>query len=142
MNKVLVTGGAGFIGSHLVDALVGKGVEVVILDDLSTGKRENIAHHTSGVTFIEGDVSDASRVAQAAEGVDVIFHLAAIASVQKSIEEPLMVHRVNTQGTLAVFDAAKKLGVKKVVYASSSAVYGDVPGLPKDETMPCCPKTP
>ncbi len=142
LKKALVTGGAGFIGSHLVDALVGKGVEVVILDDLSTGKRENIAHHTSGVTFIEGDVSDASRVAQAAEGVDVIFHLAAIASVQKSIEEPLMVHRVNTQGTLAVFDAAKKLGVKKVVYASSSAVYGDVPGLPKDETMPCCPKTP
>ncbi|MBP9771473.1 MAG: SDR family oxidoreductase [Candidatus Pacebacteria bacterium] len=142
MHKVLVTGGAGFIGSHLVDALVEKGVEVVVLDDLSTGKRENIDHHKNGITFIEGDVSDASLVAKSAEEVDVIFHLAAVASVQKSIEDPITVHRVNTQGTLAVFDAARKLGVKKVVYASSSAVYGDLPGLPKDETMPCCPKTP
>ncbi len=142
MHKVLVTGGAGFIGSHLVDALVEKGVEVIVLDDLSTGKRENIEHHADGVTFVEGDVADADTLLRVAKDVDTIFHLAAVASVQRSIEDPIAVHRVNTQGTLAVFDSAQKLGVKKVVYASSSAVYGDLPGLPKDESMPCCPKTP
>jgi UDP-glucose 4-epimerase len=142
MQKVLVTGGAGFIGSHLVDALVARGVAVTVLDDLSTGKHENIAHHASGVTFIEGSVSDQDVVMRAVEGVDTIFHLAAVASVQKSIEHPLETHETNTTGTLAVFEAARKLSINKVVYASSSAVYGDLPDMPKTELSQCCPKTP
>lgn len=142
LKKVLVTGGAGFIGSHLVDALVARGVAVTVLDDLSTGKHENIAHHTNGVTFIEGSITDHDIVMRAAEGVDTIFHLAAVASVQKSIEHPLETHETNTTGTLAIFEAARKLSINKVVYASSSAVYGDLPDMPKTESSQCCPKTP
>ncbi len=142
MQKVLVTGGAGFIGSHLVDALVARGVAVTVLDNLSTGKHENIAHHASGVTFIEGSITDHDTVMRAAEGVDTIFHLAAVASVQKSIEHPLETHETNTTGTLAIFEAARKLSINKVVYASSSAVYGDLPDMPKTENSQCCPKTP
>ncbi|MEN9405713.1 MAG: hypothetical protein RLY47_672 [Candidatus Parcubacteria bacterium] len=142
LKKVLVTGGAGFIGSHLVDALVARGVAVTVLDNLSTGKHENIAHHASGVTFIEGSITDHDTVMRAAEGVDTIFHLAAVASVQKSIEHPLETHETNTTGTLAIFEAARKLFINKVVYASSSAVYGDLPDMPKTELSQCCPKTP
>lgn len=146
MKKALVTGGAGFIGSHLVDALVARGVDVTVLDDLSTGKRENIAHHGSNVTFIEGSIVDYDTVVRSAEGADVIFHLAAVASVPKSIEHPIETHETNTTGTLAVFEAARKHNVKKVIYASSSAVYGDLPDPSADgaktELSPCCPKTP
>jgi len=142
MKKALVTGGAGFIGSHLVDALIARGVSVTVLDDLSTGKHENIAHHANGVTFIEGSITDHDTVMRAAEGADTIFHLAAVASVQKSIEHPLETHETNTTGTLAVFEAARKLSINKVVYASSSAVYGDLPDMPKTELSQCCPKTP
>lgn len=155
MKRVLITGGAGFIGSHLVDALIARGVSVTVLDDLSTGKRENIAHHDARVNFVEGSVSDLDTVMHAAEGADIIFHLAAVASVPKSIEYPIETHQTNTQGTLAVFETARKLGplsgpqsplsglgIKKVIYASSSAVYGDLPDMPKTEMSQCCPKTP
>ncbi len=142
MKRVLVTGGAGFIGSHLVDALIARGVSVTVLDDLSTGKRENIAHHDARVNFVEGSVSDPDVVIHAAEGADIIFHLAAVASVPKSIDYPIETHQTNTTGTLAVFDAARKLGISKVIYASSSAVYGDLPDMPKTEMSECCPKTP
>ncbi len=142
MQKALVTGGAGFIGSHLVDALVARGISVTVLDDLSTGKRENISHHNDSVAFVEGSVSDYDTVTRAAEGADVIFHLAAVASVPKSIEYPIETHETNTTGTLAVFEAARKLHINKVIYASSSAVYGDLPDMPKTEISQCCPKTP
>jgi UDP-glucose 4-epimerase len=142
MRKVLVTGGAGFIGSHLVDALVARGTAVTVLDDLSTGKHENIAHHADGMTFIEGSVSDQDTVMRAAEGVDTVFHLAAVASVQKSIEHPIETHEANATGTLTVFEVARKLSINRVVYASSSAVYGDLPDMPKTESSQCCPKTP
>lgn len=142
MKKALVTGGAGFIGSHLVDALVVRRVDVVVLDNLSTGKRENIAHHKEGVEFIEGSVAHAHDVERAMWGCDTVFHLAAVASVPKSVEHPLETHETNVTGTLTVFETAKRLGVHKVVYASSSAVYGDLPEHPKHEESPCGPTTP
>jgi UDP-glucose 4-epimerase len=142
MKKALVTGGAGFIGSHLVDALVKKGIQVVVLDDFSTGKKENLSSVIDSIGLVEGSVTDAESVKRAAEGADVIFHLAAVASVQKSIEEPLVTHDVNTRGTLAVFDAARALDISKVVYVSSCTVYGMLPELPKRETSPCCPASP
>jgi GDP-D-mannose dehydratase len=110
MRKALVTGGAGFIGSHLVDALVGREVAVTVLDDLSTGKKENLRGVLDQITFIEGCVSEGDTVMEAAEGADTIFHLAAVASVQKSVEDPLATHKVNTGGTLSVFEAARRAG--------------------------------
>lgn len=142
MKKALVTGGAGFIGSHLVDALVEKGVTVTVFDDLSTGKKENLSNVLDRITFTEGCVSNYDLVAKAAGGADVIFHLAAIASVVRSVEDPLMTYKINTSGTLTVFEAARTQSVPRVVYASSSAVYGNLPDLPKSEESPCCPTTP
>lgn len=142
MKKALVTGGAGFIGSHLVDALVARAVEVVVYDDLSTGKMENLADVSDRITFVKDCVSNYDALATAAEGADVIFHLAAIASVQKSVEDPITTYKVNTGGTLNALEVARKLHVSRVVYASSSAVYGDHPDLPKREDSVVCPKTP
>ncbi len=139
--KALVTGGAGFIGSHIVDALLARGDSVVVLDDLSTGKKENLAHVWEKITFIEGTITTPSIVMKAAEGVDVIFHQAAVASIQKSIENPWGTHDVNVNGTLHVFNAAAHSKIP-VVYASSSAVYGDSPEIPKREDMSRMPKTP
>ncbi len=142
MHRVLVTGGAGFIGSHLVEALVKEGAHVTVLDDLSTGKEENLKGVADKITFIKNCVADYGAAEDAAKGKDVIFHLAAIASVPKSIEDPLKSHMVNATGTLSIFDAARKQHVPRIVYASSSAVYGSLPDLPKTEMSPCCPTTP
>lgn len=120
----LVTGGAGFIGSHLVESLAQQGRRVRVLDDFSTGLRDNLAHVRPAPEVIEGDVSDADVVRRACEGASVVFHLAALASVQRSIEAPADTHRVCATGTLLVLDAARRAGVRRVVYAASSSAYG------------------
>ena len=133
MSKYLITGGCGFIGSHLADALVARGHTVCILDDLSTGKRENAP---ASASLIIGDVADAALVRSAMSSVDGCFHLAAIASVQRSVEDWLGAHRTNLTGAISVFDAAHQKADRPVpvVYASSAAVYGDNPNTPLAET--------
>lgn len=141
--QYLVTGGAGFIGSHIVDCLVRRGHDVRILDNLSSGRCENIAQvNGPNLQFIRGSVTDPKTVADACEGVDGIFHQAAIASVARSVADPRTTHDVNGTGTLNVLVAARDTGVRRVVFASSSAVYGDLPGLPKEEGMIPCPQSP
>lgn len=137
--RYVVTGGAGFIGSHIAEALSGEH-EVVVIDDLSTGHRENIQDFN--VKFIEGSVTDLPLLQEAFRGADGIFHQAAIASVPKSVDDPLDTHTVNETGTLNVLLAARDAGVKKVVFASSSAVYGEEPTLPKHEEMIPAPVSP
>lgn len=134
--KVCVTGGAGFIGSNLVDRLVEDGHEVVVFDDLSTGKLENLDGVWDKITFYEADLRDRAAVDRALEGCEVVYHQAALASVARSVEAPEEVTDVNIGGTLNVLLAARELGVRRVVFASSSSVYGDTPTLPKVETMP------
>jgi UDP-glucose 4-epimerase len=137
MSAYLVTGGAGFIGSHLCDALVVRGDTVRVLDDLSTGHRRNLP---AAAEFIEGDVADPAIVARAMEGMDGCFHLAAIASVEKGVTDWLGTHRVNATGTIVVFDAIRRAGRRiPVVYASSAAVYGDASSVPIAETDRCAP---
>jgi nucleoside-diphosphate-sugar epimerase len=140
--KALVTGGAGFIGSHIATRLVEGGHAVRILDDLSSGKQANLAHIAGDVELIVGDVRDAARVTELAAGCDVIFHEAAIVSVPYSVEHPQETHDVNIQGTLNVLLAARKHGVKRVVFACSAAVYGEEPEQPKVETMRTAPVAP
>jgi UDP-glucose 4-epimerase len=142
--KVLVTGGAGFIGSHLVEELVRRGHQVVVLDDLSTGKVENIERLLKGANaeLVRGSVTDLSLVTGLVKDVAYIFHLAALASVPRSIENPRACHEVNLSGTLNVLLAAMEKGVRKVVYSSSSSVYGDAPTLPKREEMAPQPLSP
>jgi UDP-glucose 4-epimerase len=135
----LVTGGAGFIGSHLVAALTHAGRRVRVLDDLSTGLRDNLAHLDPAPELIEGDVSDPAAVARAVSGTEVVFHLAALASVQKSIEAPLESHRICATGTLAVLDSARRAGVRRVVYAGSASAYGIPQGEVQHEDDPLCP---
>ncbi len=136
MSTYLVTGGAGFIGSHLCDALTRRGDTVRVLDDLSTGRRSNVP---PGAILIEGDVADPSAVAAAMDGVDGCFHLAAIASVEKGVTDWLGTHRANLTGTIGVFDAIRRQGSRiPVVYASSAAVYGDAP-VPIAETATKAP---
>ena len=141
MANVLVTGGAGFIGSHLVEALAEKH-KVTVLDNLSTGKKDNLAAVKDKITFIKGDISDAKLLKKAVAGQQYVFHLAAIASVPFSIKQPLETHEVNTTGTLKVLLAARAAKVKRVIYSSSAAVYGDEPSLPKKEISPLKPLTP
>jgi UDP-glucose 4-epimerase len=137
MTTYLVTGGAGFIGSHLCDALIARGDTVRVLDNLSTGHRSNLP---PTATLIEGDVADPAIVATAMEGVDGCFHLAAIASVERGITDWLGTHNANITGTITVFDAIRRQGSKiPVVYASSAAVYGDAATVPIAETDPCAP---
>lgn len=131
--KALVTGGAGFIGSHLVDFLLKKKFNVVVFDNLSTGKIENLKHCLDKIKFIEGDIRDFDLCLKALDGVDFVFHMAALGSVPRSIIEPELSLAVNIQGTANVFSACVKRGIKKVVYASSSSVYGDSKELPKKE---------
>ncbi|MBU1050524.1 SDR family oxidoreductase, partial [Candidatus Bipolaricaulota bacterium] len=141
-TQYLVTGGAGFIGSHLVQALVESGQTVRVLDNLSTGKRENLSGLDDKLEFIEGDMTDFRSVEQAMQGISVVFHQAALPSVPRSIEDPLGSHHANATGTLNVLTAAKAAGVRRVIYASSSSAYGDTPVLPKVETMAPMPLSP
>ncbi len=136
--KALVTGGAGFIGSHIVDRLLLDGHEVVVLDDFSTGHRSNLPTDKA-LTIVEGDISDAKIVNQCMEEIDWVFHKAAVASVPKTVNDPVGSSAVNYQGTLYLLEAARKNNVKRFVFASSAALYGDEPTLPKVETM--CPVT-
>ena len=132
-QTVLVTGGAGFIGSHLVDALLERGARVRILDNLSNGKRENLAHCADRVELLEGDIRDTGTCAEACRGVAVVFHQAALGSVPRSMKDPSSSIAVNVGGTANVFAAARDAGARRVVYASSSSVYGDSARLPKRE---------
>lgn len=136
MAHFLVTGGCGFIGSHLAAALIARGDRVRILDDLSTGSRANLA---PGAELVVGDIADAATVREAMAGTDGCFHLAAVASVERGVREWLATHRVNLSGTIAVFDAARAHGGLPVVYASSAAVYGEQERLPIDEDAPTRP---
>lgn len=137
--KTLVTGGAGFIGSHIVDALLEGGHAVRVLDDLSSGLSENVA---AAAEFVLGDVADPAIATAAVEDIDVVFHEAALGSVARSLESPLATNRINVQGSLAILDAAKRAGVRRVVAASSSSVYGGVAPLPSTEGFPPAPKSP
>jgi nucleoside-diphosphate-sugar epimerase len=136
--RYLVTGGAGFIGSHIAQTLLGRGESVRVLDNRSTGRDENLAALAGRAEIIEGDVRDLATVRAAVAGVEVVFHEAAIASVPWSVADPLMTLEVNVTGTQHVLLAARDARVRRVVCASSSAVYGDAPELPKREDMPPC----
>jgi UDP-glucose 4-epimerase len=136
-KKVVVTGGAGFIGSHIVDALVEEGNHVIVIDNLSTGNIKNIEHHinTQRFEFINGSITNLTLLKEMFRGADYVFHEAAIASVPGSIADPLSNHETNVIGTLNVLLAARDTAVKKVIFASSAAVYGDSPVQPKKEDM-------
>lgn len=142
--KALVTGGAGFIGSHLAEALCRRGVRVVILDNLSAGSPANLAWRQPGddLELIQGDVADRATVRRAIAGCDWVFHEAALVSVPQSVAQPLASHRDNLTGTLEVLAAAREAGVKRLVFASSSAIYGDSAAPVKQETQPPLPLTP
>ena len=166
MEIVLVTGGAGFIGSHLVEALLKRGWKVRVLDNLSTGKVENLKEATGytpsledaqagpslhflgeKVEFLKGDISDIDTCRQACRGVSFVFHLAALGSVQRSVEDPLLSHRANATGTLNMLLAAKEEGARRLIYASSSSVYGNISAnpdevTPKEESLPAHPESP
>ncbi|MDX2044819.1 MAG: SDR family oxidoreductase [Acidobacteriota bacterium] len=131
----LVTGGAGFIGSHIAEALVKRGEQVRVLDNLMTGKRENLAHLAGKLEFIEADIRDADAIRQAMAGVNIVYHEAAIPSVPRSVAEPQLNHDANVNGTFNVLMAARDAGVKRVIFAASSSAYGDTEVLPKTETM-------
>ena len=141
MSSYLVTGGAGFIGSHLAEALVRRGDHVRIVDSLITGKRQNIAH-LSGVEFLEGDLADLSVARAAVAGMEYVLHQAAIPSVPRSVEDPITSHRANLDATLNVLVAARDARVKRVLYAGSSSAYGNAARLPKQEDMPTEPLSP
>ncbi|MDP2689283.1 MAG: SDR family oxidoreductase [Deltaproteobacteria bacterium] len=142
MHKFLVTGGAGFIGSNLCERLVKEGNRVRLLDNLSTGKEENLKDFIDDVEFIRGDLRDLSVVEKAVKGVEYLIHLGALGSVPRSVEDPSTTHEVNVTGTLNVLLAARNAHVKRVVYASSSSVYGNTPVLPKREEMLPTPLSP
>ena len=131
----LVTGGAGFIGSHIAERLVRDGHRVRVLDDFSSGKNANLESFVEGIEIVRGDIRDARLVNEASRGVEVVFHEAALGSVPRSVADPLSTHEVNITGTFNVLLAARDAGVKRVVYASSSSVYGETPVLPKHEEM-------
>jgi len=142
MPRALVTGGAGFIGSHLVEGLLAQGYAVRVLDNFATGRRENIAHLADKIELIEGDVCNLTTVRAAMRQVEVVFHEAALPSVARSVANPLESNEVNITGTLNVLLAARDAGVKRVVYAASSSAYGNQPTLPKVETMTPDPLSP
>jgi UDP-glucose 4-epimerase len=138
----LITGGAGFIGSHLVEALVAQGQRVRVLDDLSTGKQDNLAAVADRIEFVPGSITEPVALRHALADVHVVFHLAALPSVQRSIEAPLATHEVCATGTLRVLEAARQVGASRVVYAASSSAYGDTPGMVLTETDPVSPMSP
>src|SRR5688572_25980060 len=141
MAHYLVTGGAGFIGSHLAEALVGRGERVRVVDSLITGKRENLAH-LAGVELIEGDLADLAVARGVVQGVDYVLHQAAIPSVPRSVEDPVTSNRANIDASLNLLVAARDAKVRRVVYAGSSSAYGNTPTLPKVETMATAPLSP
>lgn len=142
MSIYLVTGGAGFIGSNIASALLERGEKVRVIDDLSTGKYENIERQMGDFEFIEGDICEFAIVEKAVNGVDYVLHQAALPSVPRSIKDPLASNKVNVEGTLNLLVAARDAKVKKLVLASSSSVYGNTPTLPKHEEMPPQPLSP
>jgi UDP-glucose 4-epimerase len=137
--RVLVTGGAGFIGSHLADELVASGAEVVVLDNLVTGRLDNVSPKA---TFVEGDIAEPDTVARAVEGCELVFHQAALGSVARSVQRPLDSDRTNVHGTLNVLQSAQLAGVRRVVLASSSSVYGGARQVPTPEDVPLVPRSP
>lgn len=142
ISRALVTGGAGFIGSHLVEELVANGCRVTVLDNLSTGHHHNIEHLGDRIEFVQGDIRDAELLDRVVAGCEVVFHQAAVVSVTQSVQDPSHSCEVNGLGTVRVLDACRKNGVRRVVMASSSAVYGDDPSLPKTEEMAPRPMSP
>jgi UDP-glucose 4-epimerase len=140
--NALVTGGAGFIGSHLVRSLAAAGDTVRVLDNFSTGRSENLAGVEGRVEVVEGDIRDQFHVRRAVAETEVVYHLAALPSVARSVADPVASHQANVDGTLNVLLAARDSGVRRLVYASSSSVYGDTPVLPKHEEMPVSPRSP
>jgi UDP-glucose 4-epimerase len=138
-SRHLVTGGAGFIGSHIVRRLLDDGHAVTVLDNLSTGFRENLAEVMDRITFIEGDIRNTADCDRACDGVNTVFHVAALPSVPRSIKDPVACNDHNVNGTVQVLEAARRAGARRIVYSSSSSVYGDTAVLPKVETMePLC----
>jgi len=135
VTTYLVTGGAGFIGSHITTRLVEEGHRVRVLDNLCAGSLNNLAHLKDGFEFFHGDVSDAKAVQQAIDGVEIVFHQAALASVPLSVKDPVLVHNACVTGTVTVLDAARQSGVRRVVYAGSSSAYGNEPTMPKRESQ-------
>jgi len=142
MSVMLVTGGAGFIGSHISERLLELGHEVRILDNFSTGRRENLSSFEDAIEVVEGDIRDASCVERAVKGVEVVFHEAALASVPRSVADPVTSNEVNVTGTLNLLVASRDAGVRRFVYASSSSVYGNSPEQPKRESMVPSPESP
>ena len=141
MANYLVTGGAGFIGSHLAEELIRRGHRVRVADSLITGKRRNLQHLT-GVEFVEGDLADMAVATRAVANIEYVLHQAAIPSVPRSVSDPITSNRANIDATLNVLVAARDAGVKRLVYAGSSSAYGDTPTLPKREDMPTNPLSP
>jgi len=141
-SSYLVTGGAGFIGSSIARALLARGDKVRVIDNFFSGKRENLADIARDIELIEGDIRDKAATARACAGVEVVYHEAAIASVPRSLADPVSSNEANVSGTLNVLHEAKKAGVRRVVYAASSSAYGDTPTLPKIETMTPSPLSP
>jgi nucleoside-diphosphate-sugar epimerase len=140
--KVLVTGGAGFIGSHLTEALVRRGHRVVVLDNFFSGRRSNLRTVRQDVELIKGDCANPAAARRAVAGVEVVFHQAAVPSVARSVDDPALSHRANATATLSLLVAARDAGVRRFVYAGSSSVYGDTPKLPKREDMKTAPLSP
>jgi len=134
MSNVLVTGGAGFIGSHLVDALLARGDHVRVFDNFSTGNRANLDTNHPRLEIVEGDLTDPQAIAQAVDGIELVFHQAALSSVPRSVDRPLDTHAACVTGTLYLLDAARRAGVRRLVYAASSSAYGDQPTSSKRET--------
>jgi UDP-glucose 4-epimerase len=140
--KYLVTGGGGFIGSNFVRELLERDQQVRVIDNFSTGRRENLTEYTDDIELIEGDIRDFWSMLDACGGIDYVIHLAALPSVTRSVKDPLASNDVNVNGTINTLECARRQGVKKVIYASSSSVYGDTPTLPKKETMIPSPLSP
>jgi nucleoside-diphosphate-sugar epimerase len=138
-KRVLVTGGAGFIGSHVAHALASCGATLTVYDNLSEGSDQNLA---PGATLVRASILDRESLARAMSDVEIVFHLAALVSVPRSVEEPVRYHEINATGTQYVLEAARLAGVHRLVYSASSSAYGDAPTLPKIETMPPLPKSP
>jgi nucleoside-diphosphate-sugar epimerase len=140
--RVCVTGGAGFIGSHLCDALLDAGADVVAIDDLSNGRRENLAHVADRVELVEASILDETALDAAVHGAAYVFHQAALGSVPRSLREPLLYQQVNATGTTRVLEASRRHGVRRVIYAASSSAYGDSTELPLRESMSARPMSP